>query len=285
MTTQVLGITDARREEFATRGFVRIPSFYDADTDLRPIWTGVRDIIELVAAHAGVSIPPGEPTEADFDAGFAELIRADRRFGSVVYDAVKQLAPFVRLVASERHEELLRSLRSTDVVGVAAGGFGIRIDNPDEDRYRAQWHQEYPAQLRSIDGCVFWSPLVNVTTDIGPIEICDGSHAGGLVKVGTRNGGERSGAYALFLEDEERVVGLYPHVSEEIAAGDLVVMDFLTIHRSGANRSHRSRWTMQSRLFNFRHDSGVRIGWAGSFAAGTAIADVHPELLTERPDR
>jgi hypothetical protein len=52
----------------------------------------------------------------------------------------------------------------------------------------------------------------------------------------------------------------------------------LTIHRSGVNRSTRSRWTMQMRYFNFLEPTGRRIGWAGSFASGVDPCRVDPSL-------
>ena len=51
-------------------------------------------------------------------------------------------------------------------------------------------------------------------------------------------------------------------------SSDLLIMDFLTLHASGHNTSRRSRWSMQSRLFNFREPTGVSHAWRGSYAAG-----------------
>jgi hypothetical protein len=39
----------------------------------------------------------------------------DRRIGGEVYDAVKQIPAFVRLVADERHGRLVPQLRATDL--------------------------------------------------------------------------------------------------------------------------------------------------------------------------
>jgi hypothetical protein len=214
-----------------------------------------------------------------FDDGYQSLIARDRALGGLVYDAVKQLVPFVRLTASTLHETITKELRSTHLIGVAGGGSGIRIDNPDEDRYRAPWHQEYPAQFRSLDGLVFWSPLRPLDAALGPVELCVGSHAGGLRRVVREDPSlGREGAYALLLEDEAAVIGPYAKAAPIAQPGDVLVIDFLTIHRSGVNRSTKARWTMQSRCFTFAEATGRRIGWAGSFAAGRAIADVHPEL-------
>ena len=92
---------------------------------------------------------------ANFDAGFQELIAHDRTLGGRVYDAVKQIPDFMRLVSSEKHEAVVRQLRGTEAPAIVAGGYGIRIDNPNEEKFRAGWHQDYPAQIRGLDGLVF----------------------------------------------------------------------------------------------------------------------------------
>jgi len=64
--------------------------------------------------------------------------------------------------------------------------------------------------------------------------------------------------------------------------GDLVLMDFLTLHQSGANISDRPRWSMQFRYFNFCDPIGIDIAWAGSYAAGQKFEDILPDLKVVR---
>jgi hypothetical protein len=222
--------------------------------------------------------PPFDPKT--FDLGYQQLIEINRAWGGEVYDAVKQLPSFVRLVAHPRNEQLMLELRPSSIPGIAGGGYGIRIDNPDEDRFRGQWHQEYPAQLRSLDGLVFWSPLVPVTPEMGPVIFCPGSQRQGPLPVHTEHptNPNRKGAYALMLKDEEEIVCKYNQIAPLSQPGDVVVIDFLTLHASGFNRGERSRWTMQMRYFNFAEPIGRSHGWSGSFASGRDFRTIHPEL-------
>lgn len=264
--------------DFEKDGYAILPGFYDAETQVEPIRAGIRRIVELVAEQHGVDAPCATPEEAMRE-GIMAIAAANRAWAGEVYDAVKQIPAFMQLVSHESNADLFRRLRPGSEPGLAAGGYGIRIDFPSEDKYRAYWHQEFPAQLRSPDGVVFWSPLLPVTDSMGPVEICAGSQKEGIVPVVQDDGGVgKAGAYALRLDGEAERLARYDHIAPLSRPGDLIVMDFLTLHQSGANRAAWPRWSMQFRWFNFAHPVGRRIAWKGSFAAGVNFADVLPEL-------
>lgn len=265
-------------DSFTTHGYGIIERFYDLDAEIAPIQEGVRRIVELIAGKHGVDAPCATPEEA-MTRGYPALIARDRRWGGHVYDAIKQIPAFLRLVSSPRNTEVFEALRPGADAGIAAGGYGIRIDNPGEERFRAFWHQEFPAQLRSLDGVVFWSPLLRVTPDMGPVEIAAGSHKEGPIPVFQDDGGaDKSGAYALRIDREAERLAKYTRVAPCAKPGDLILMDFLTLHQSGFNVSDRPRWSMQFRYFNFRDPVGIDIAWAGSFAAGRKFEDILPNL-------
>ena len=127
---------------------------------------------------------------------------------------------------------------------------------------------------------VFWSPLVSLTPELGPVELAVGSHAEGLVPVWKDDGGVgKSGAYALRLDREEERLARYDHVAPLTEPGDLILMDFLTLHQSGFNQGDRPRWSMQWRYFNFADPIGVKLSWKGSFASGQSFETILPELV------
>jgi ectoine hydroxylase-related dioxygenase (phytanoyl-CoA dioxygenase family) len=280
MPNQAMALSKAQVDEFNQNGLLVIRGFYDLDRDVIPIQRDIYELIGLVVGKCGLAIERPPFDSATFDAGFQQLIAHDRRLGSEIYDAVKQIPAFVRLVSSEKNQDLFRQVRGRSLPAIAGGGYGIRIDNPNEESFRAPWHQEYPAQLRSPDGVVMWSPLVEMTEALGPVEFCVGSHLLGIIPVSTRDpdNPNKSGAYALRLKNEAQLISSYPRVAPLTKPGDLVLVDFLTLHTSGFNVSDRSRWSMQFRYFNFRNPTGIRIGWKGSFAAGVDFRTVHPDL-------
>jgi hypothetical protein len=273
-------LSQAQLTQFDEQGFLVVPGFYEVDSEIIPIQREIHAVIDLVRRKHGLSSSRAFSPES-FDQGWAELIRKDRRYGGEVYDALKQIPAFVRLVASAKHDAVLRQVRGTDLPGVAAGGYGIRIDNPGEELYRADWHQEYPAQLRSLDGITFWTSLVPVEKEMGPVSFCVGSHKQGMRQVLTHDpeNKDKTGAYALVLKDRDAIVAGYEQAAPLTQPGDAVLIDFAVLHASGHNRGKRARWTSQVRYFNFRDPTGIRLSWCGSFAAGVDFRAIHPELV------
>lgn len=273
-------LTDGQISEFSINGVLVISDFYCTE-DILPIKRGIYDVIGHVMIKNGISDTREPFTPETFDQGYMELIRKNRVMGGEVYDGIKQIPAFLRLVAHPSHEAIMAELRPGGQPGVAAGGFGIRIDNPFEDKFRAMWHQEYPAQLRSTDGLVFWSPLIPITDELGPVDFRLGSQAEGPLPVceADPEGAGRAGAYSLQIHNEEKFISKYKKFSPLTKPRDLVIIDFLVLHASGYNRGTRSRWSMQFRYFNFAEPIGRSHAWRGSFAAGVDFRKIHPELF------
>jgi Protein involved in biosynthesis of mitomycin antibiotics/polyketide fumonisin len=278
-------LSQAQLTDFEENGFLVLPGFY-ARADVEAVQRGAYEVIGAVMLRHGVrdTRPPFAPET--FDAGYMELIAQNRAWGGEIYDLVKEIPAFTRLTAHPAHEELMRQLRPGSIPRLPAGGSGIRIDNPNEDRFRAMWHQEYPAQLKSPDGLVFWSPLVPVTEDLGPVIFAPGSHREGQIPVFNADPEKagRTGAYALKLVGEAKLLEKYGQVAPLSSPGDLVILDFLVLHASGYNRGNRPRWSMQFRYYNLANETGRGHGWTGSFAAGKDFRTIHPELFRESED-
>jgi hypothetical protein len=275
-------LNETNRSELAENGFTIIKGFYDIDREIIPIQKAIHNIIGLVIKKYNLPLHPPLFTSNSFDSCFNDMLAIDRSYGSIIYDAIKQIPAFLRLICSLRSEILFSQLRTTDMVGIGRGSYGIRIDHPQEDQFRSQWHQEFLFQPQSIDGVVIWTPLVPVKKDMGPVTICVNSHKDGLRKY--KKGGQysnKTGAYTIGLNNEDDVVSRYQQVAPLTNPGDLMIIDFLTIHQSGINLSNKSRWSIQSRFFNFRDPIGVRIGWKPSVTAGSDIESIFPEAFCE----
>lgn len=279
LSAQILA---AHAEAFARDGYAIVRGFYDPVRQVEPIRQNIRWIIAALCRKYGVDAPVATVEQA-LGPGYLALARANRAWGGEVYDAVKQIPAFMQLVSDPRNSETFAALRPGSVPGLAAGGYGIRIDAPGEDTFRAPWHQEFPAQLRSADGIVFWTPLVPVFPELGPVELAVGSHREGFIPVRQDDGGiGKTGAYALRLDREQERLARYDHAAPLTNPGDLILMDFLTMHQSGLNVADSPRWSMQFRYFNYADPTGMKLSWKGSFAAGQSFAEVLPELVAAK---
>lgn len=270
------------KKNFYDNGFIVLKNFYDIETEIRPIQKAIYQIIGLVMQRHSISIERELFSADNFDSGYLELVAINRDYGSEVYDLVKQIPSFLRLIASDKAQELFCKLRDTDAPGIGAASYGIRIDNPFEEIFRSHWHQEFLVQPQSMDGIVFWTPLLKVTEDMGPVIVCSKSHKDGLCMYSkTKAYANKIGVYKIGINDEDAVVSRYEKIAPLTSPGDLILMDFLTIHQSGFNISDRSRWTIQSRFFNFKEETGMRIGWKASVVAGTDVEKIFPNNFTE----
>jgi hypothetical protein len=48
-----------------------------------------------------------------------------------------------------------------------------RIDSKDEQKYLFDWHQDYWFSVCSTNSIVVWIPIVNLTPEIGGLEIIE----------------------------------------------------------------------------------------------------------------
>lgn len=274
-------LTSEQIHQFEKEGVIVIKGFYDAQSDIEPIQFGIWKIMQILLDKYAIDVERKSFSPETFDFGYRELIAANRKYGGEIYDAVKQIPAFLRLVSSWKNEKLFSQTRNTDLPGIAGAGYGIRIDNPNEEKFRSLWHYEYRDQLRSVDGIVFWSPLVPIVDESGPVQICPGSHKGGLRRSYLKNPdhSDKPGAYAMLIENEAELLKQYGVIAPLSEPGDLILMDFLTLHSSGKNISNRSRWSMQFRYFNFNDPTGIKINWTGCVMNGVQLKDVHPELI------
>lgn len=268
---------------FQKDGIVVLKNFYDYETSIRPIIEKIYSLFGIIIEFHKLKIDYPTFSMKTFDDVYYNILRSDRKLAGIIYDVVKQVPEFFRLTALSQNQKLAEKLCESNNVGLAGGGSGIRINNPGESKFLAGWHQEYPAQLRSMDGLVFWSPLVALTPEIGPVVVCPKSHKNGVYPMTMSDDKSIPEAYRLQINDEEKILSSFEQIAPCIFPGDLIVMNFLTLHRSGINKSERrALWSMQFRYFNFEDIEGKKINWVGSYINGNKFEDLYPHLIKKQ---
>ena len=263
---------------FEENGYILIKDFYDLDQDIHPILLDIYKLIGLVAERHDHKLDRKPYSPDNFDDGYNQLIKINRSYGGEIYDLIKQIPSFLRLISNEKADALFQNIRNTEISGIGTASYGIRIDNPNEDKFRSHWHQEFLFQPQSLDGIVFWTPLLPISEELGPVIILPRSQKDGLCKYSKGNAyAEKTGAYQIGIYNEEKVIESYEKIAPLTKPGDLLLMDFLTIHGSGVNRSNRSRWSVQNRFFNYSEPVGMKVGWKASVTTGVDAESVFPD--------
>lgn len=224
---------------------------------------------------------PSLSDEPDLHAKLSKAAGLDRKRLGVVYDGIRKLGSFWKLIGTPELQEAASTLLASKTLGVAFRSSGIRLDMPQEDRWRSEWHQEYPAQLISPRGLVAWFPLSSVDGPMGPVRIARGSHKEGLLSLVCDDPLNQKKDYtsAMRIPDVEEVTERYPEDAPETAPGDVVFIDFLTLHASGYNRADRTRIACQVRYVDLSHPEAVDRGWVGGMHEGHDFRDVHPDKV------
>jgi ectoine hydroxylase-related dioxygenase (phytanoyl-CoA dioxygenase family) len=267
-------LTEEQIAEYQENGVLIIKGFY-SNEEIYPIQKAIYDIIGLIIKKHRLPIKQNPYSSKNFFSGYLDIIAEDRSIGSAIYDAIKKITSFRRLISSEKNQHIYQQLSGAINTGVCPLAQGIRIDNKSEDFYRSLWHQELIYHPQSRDGAVFWSPLVDVTEKMGAIQICLKSHKNGLLKYkeSTSKDLKSGNAYSLIFDEEANNISSFDKIEPRAKVRDLVVMNYLTVHQSGFNRSNVSRWTMQMRYFNFQDPLGTELGWRDSIKSGADIQD------------
>ncbi len=267
-------ISKEQLNQFENEGFVYLPSFYDLENEILPIQKDIYQLISILIKNYNLSIEQETFSSQTFDSGLNELLKNHRELVSTIYDAVKKIPSYVKFACSQKNEEIVKVLLKTKFVGFATRGFGIRMDNPSEDKFLTQWHQDYVSQLCAKNGVVLWSPLRDVTSEMGPVEFCPSSHKEGVFRILK----EGDGSYGLNIKNENEIISKYNSIIPEVKSGDLIILNYLTLHRSTPNSSKFTRWAMISRYFDFLDPVGISYGWKGGLQEGNSFEKIHPEL-------
>ena len=157
-------------------------------------------------------------------------------------------------------------------------------------RERTPWHHDYPYYSVDCDqSASFWIPLDEVSADVCP-EFIRGSHQWGKWYVPTRFTGQEweRGQEPEGLEripDIEAARSDYDIVSFDLAPGDAVIFDFLTVHGAPPNSSaDRRRRAFSARVLGDNARWAERSGQTSPPFPELAGLMHHGDALDGRPE-
>jgi ectoine hydroxylase-related dioxygenase (phytanoyl-CoA dioxygenase family) len=190
-----------------------------------------------------------EPWNNDrFHEEMIKFRQSDPRGFSVLYDSAQSSASIIQLVSDERIVHHVASLLGTETTELSITEGMVRMDTPGDRRNIAGWHQEI-SYVRN-NGLVVWIPLSDITTDLGPLQICPKSHREGELKV-LKVKNLSAGVSTVSVDEiSSENIEKYPIKDVEVKKGDALFFDMKLFHRSGVNISNRIRFSCQTRYAN-----------------------------------
>lgn len=247
--------------------------------DYAPIHRDLQRLIELKMKQVGMEHEPEDDGLSRFDDGFIQLNRASREHGGTIYQAARRVTAIHELAVHPKLTGVAKGLMNTETL-ISNGILAVRTDQPNEDKFLFEWHQDYPFIQDSEDGVVFWLGLHDVDESNGWLRIIPGSHKLGVLPVNVTDphgmGGNR--AHSMEIADLS-VVDSMPRVNVPVRMGDVLVFNTLMLHASNPNRSARTRWTIQCRYGNFENERALAKNWPGVVNLGREFERTHPEYV------
>lgn len=206
----------------------------------------VRATLHATALHIARRLLPADvfaalPKDAGFDALLDGIHAAET--GNAVTRALYEVFPALPPVIALIDQPVVRDIVARAGVAEAIAGTLplIRLDRPGDQRFATPAHQDSWYSLLSPNAVTLWTPLCQMTPDMGELRILPGSQAGGLRAFKPYEAGHE------WFETAEPVpeASLVP-----VAVGydELLIFNQSLIHKSGPNASDRVRISVQLRF-------------------------------------
>ncbi|WP_421787332.1 phytanoyl-CoA dioxygenase family protein [Hyphobacterium sp.] len=225
---------------FERDGFARVrdPRIADAKTRLRDALIEHAQFIAQRILPAGVfdDVPRDKGFDAFLDAVYA--VETDQAVTRAFYEVFPSLTPVIALIDLPVVRDLLAEAGLEKPV---AGTLPlIRLDRPGDRRFATPAHQDSWYSLMSPNAVTNWTPLCEMTDDMGPLRVVPGSHAGGVKPFKPYDSGHEWFEASDVIPDE-RLVPI------QVGHDEVLIFNQSLIHKSGLNASDRVRISVQLR--------------------------------------
>ena len=145
-------------------------------------------------------------------------------------------------------------------IGILNHGFGIRIDFPRDNFWKARLHQDYTSQLGSPNGIVIYSAFDSVSKKQGPVILYKGSHNPGIFKTLTnyKKVKQKKTYDPYYIDIKKYELKRFKKFHLVLRERDMALFDFRMLHESGNNFSNKIRWSAIHRIFDLSHKDAIK---------------------------
>ncbi len=139
------------------------------------------------------------------------------------------------------------------------------------ENWKTPPHQDWASIQSSLDTTIVWVPWVDITNEIGPLQILEGSH-----KLGNRTSGKQ-GDFKTFDDEDFKD----DYISVEMEKGDALFFSSFLMHKSGNNISENPRWSMHLRYSNLNEETNISRGYPYNYTYGPIDRIITPDFPNE----
>lgn len=255
-----------RRTAFAEQGYVIVPNLVARDVieDLKT------DIAAVFSARLAQRVP--ERKSDSLDAVLQWLFENDFEGYLGAAKLCNHLVSLHRLGTAPEITETLTELglAMPSICARPLMWFHSRRLAKTERYHRLPAHQEWSNMQGSLDGAVAWMPLVEVTPEMGRLQVIPGSHRDGLLPFARDDEAD----YPLAISHD--AVRDEDFVEVEVPLGSVLFFSSFLVHRSGSNTTDATRLTINFRYNNALESSFVERSFLNPFSYAAPEKLVQP---------
>lgn len=233
-------------------GFLHLPGFFAAD-EVHSIRLQAANVFRTQFRRFGIPAPEATDEPA-FTDSMQQLFQSQL---SVFMNCGKQSQ---HLIALHRLSLEPRILETLDQLGLNRPVistrpvlfFNSRRLATKDVYWRVFPHQDWRSMQGSLDSVVVWLPLMDITSEIGPLDVIPGSHRDGLVTDSVVEG---------FGQVPESYLANKTFRAVPCRIGDALFFSSFLVHQSGTNVTDRIRWSCHFRYNNLDDPSFIERGY------------------------
>ena len=223
------------KEELGSRGYVLIRGLLP----LAELNNLLREITQILS-NAGWLLPSHDPLERIVDIG-AACGDPDPSFKRT-YQEVFNLESFHALPHHPALKLIMKMLVGEQIL-IHPKPIG-RLIFPHCERLTVRPHQDFRFMSGDPECFTVWMPIHDCPTDVGPLQILEGSHRTGFLRHEDQN------LHVPEIPAGAAIEGDW--VGGQINAGDVLIFHSLTVHAASPNRSKRLRISLDCRFQDCR---------------------------------
>lgn len=227
---------DNLRENFQERGFARLNSFFSKE-DVESVRQDAKSVFLKQMTSLGL-LTGWNSDERAFEGAMARYFSEDSAGFINCGKTCQHLISLHRLSLRENivAELVALGLQTPNICTRPVLFFNSKHLAKSDVYYKFPPHQDWRSMQGSLNSVVVWVPLMDVSRELGALEIIPGSHLWGLQE-------SQENAWYRHIEglrDDQ-------YESIEMEAGDVLIFSAFLVHRSGNNVTDSIRWSCHFR--------------------------------------